>query len=155
MENKLVDSYITTPSKIKVHHNLGQEIRLDNFKKIIFIAGMGGKEMELIIQSLIPQMRPDDSLVLSPHRNFLSLRSFLEKTDLGLFEESVIKEDGLFYQVICLRKSSVLPKIAPFGDNIWKGSIGEEYRQHILRTFSIHQDRSSKGLVAYLEQLSP
>ncbi len=155
LENRLKDSYITKPSNIKVVHEFGQNIRLDKSKKIIFIAGMGGKEMELIIQNLIPQMLPDDCLVLSPHRNFLALRSFLEKTDLGLYDESVIKEDGLFYQVICLRKSSVLPKIGPFGVNIWKGSVGEEYRQHILKTFSIHQDRSSRGLVAYLERLSP
>jgi len=155
LETKLKDSYITFPSKIYIHHKFGQDIELDKTKKIIFIAGMGGKEIEQIIRNLIPQMDEGDSLVLSPHRNFLALRSFIESTELGLFDELVIKEDELFYQVICLIKSSHLPKITPFGGKIWKGIAGEEYRQHILRTFSIHQDQASRGLIAYLEQLSP
>ena len=154
LEAKVKDSYITNPVKICIQHEFGQRIKLDNEKKIIFIAGMGGKEIELIARHLIPQMHEGDSLVVSPHRNFLALRSFLGSTELGLFDELVIKEDELFYQVICLIKSSHLPKITRFGDKIWKGIDGEEYRQHILRTFSIHQDQASRELVSHLEQLS-
>jgi tRNA (adenine22-N1)-methyltransferase len=154
LKQKLKDSYITDKELIKPLLCKGQEIKLDGLSKIIFIAGMGGKEIRDIVLKLIPQMNQKDTLVLSPHRGIHELRSFLFQSDLGLFDELVISEDSQFYQILCLKKSDLLPKTHPFGDRLWKGEIGEDYRQHILKSLKDHQDVLSLEYLSYLMNLS-
>lgn len=150
LKKKLIDSYITKSHLIKVLHQKGQEIILNPESKTIFVAGMGGKEIEQIVQNLIPQMRRDDLLVLSPHRNILELRRSLHHSELGLMKEISLKEDGQFYQIICLSKSEDLPKTPLYGENVWRGEVGEEYREHLKQTFKHHQDPLSKAFVEFL-----
>jgi tRNA A22 N-methylase len=115
---------------------------------------MGGKEIGEIITNLLPQLSPEDRLVISPHRNILELRKQLHLTDLKLVDEIVLKEDGQFYQIICLSKSAKGPQVSLYGTKIWEGGIGEDYRQHQIGTFSNHQDKASRDFVAHLKQLS-
>ncbi len=115
---------------------------------------MGGKEIQQIIQNLIPQMTPNDRLIISPHRNILDLRKYLHESELGETDEICLKEDGQFYQIISLVKSVEFPKVSLYGDKIWKTEVGREYREHQLRTFGHHQDGASKAYFSYLGQLS-
>ncbi len=154
LKNKLIDSYITKKEFVSVHKLKGQEIILNPESKIIFIAGMGGKEIGEIITHLLPQLSPEDRLVISPHRNILELRKQLHLSDLNLVDETVLKEEGQFYQIICLSKSSIGPKVSLYGSKIWDGVSGKEYRQHQIRTFINHQDQASRDFVAHLKQLS-
>jgi len=132
----------------------GQDLILDQQKKIIFIAGMGGKEIQGIVTHLLPQLTEADSLVVSPHRNILELRGYLREADLGLVGEVVIKEDSQFYQVCHIKKDLTSPRVSLFGTQIWQSEVGEEYRRHILKSFIHHQDSLSKALVAHLRGLS-
>ncbi len=150
----MIASYITKQPLISVHNLKGQEVILNSESKIVFIAGMGGKEIGEIITHLLPQLSPEDRLVISPHRNILELRKQLHLTDLRLVDEIVLKEEGQFYQIICLSKSSIGPKVSLYGTKIWEGVSGEEYRQHQIGTLSIHQDKASRDFVAHLKQLS-
>lgn len=154
LNKKLIDSYITDRDLINVHCIKGQSVILNSESKTVFIAGMGGKEIQEIIQNLLPQLNANDRLVISPHRNILELRKFLHTTELGLQDEVVLEEDGQFYQILCLIKSPDLPMISLYGNNIWKGLLGERYRLHQLQTFRQHQDGLSKAYVAYIAQLS-
>ena len=121
LNKKLIDSYITEKNLIKVHCIKGQSLILNTESKTVFIAGMGGKEIQEIIQNLLPQLNANDRLVISPHRNILELRKYLHTTEMGLVEEVVLEEDGQFYQILCLIKSPNLLKVSPYGNNIWKG----------------------------------
>jgi tRNA (adenine22-N1)-methyltransferase len=154
LKQKLKDAYITEQVLINTYLCKGQEVKLDSLNKIIFIAGMGGKEIRDIVLQLIPQMKQEDTLVLSPHRGIHELRSFLFRSELGLFEELVVSEDSQFYQILCLKKSHLLPKTHPFGDLIWRGPIGEDYRQHVLKSLKDHQDVISQEYFSYLMNLS-
>ena len=154
LNKKLVDSYITKKGLIKVHLKRGQDIKLGPHSKTVFIAGMGGKEIGEIIQNLLPQLTAADRLVISPHRNILELRQYLNTTELGLINEVVIKEEGQFYQILCLVKSSDYPSVPLFGTKLWQDAMGAEYRRHQLRTFGIHQDELSKAYTAYLTQIT-
>ena len=154
LKNKLKDSYITRRVKINVLKEKGQNLTVGKEKKIIFIAGMGGKEMSFIIQNLTPQLTYQDLLVLSPHRNILELRKQLHESGLGLLKELTIKEDGQFYQILCLSKSLEYPPPSLYGEEVWMGETGTEYRHHILKSFSGHKDTNSKGLVSYLRNIS-
>lgn len=153
LHNKLIDSYITIPDSIKIHKQRGQEVTLNSSSKTIFIAGMGGKEIAEIIQHLIPQMTEHDRLVISPHRTILELRATLHKSELGLVSEISLKEDGQFYQILCLEKNSNLPKANLYGENVWKGVVGEEYRNHMIRAYEFHQDPLSRAFLTYLRGL--
>jgi tRNA A22 N-methylase len=154
LKNKIIDSYITKQPLISIHKLKGQDVILNTESKIIFIAGMGGKEIGEIITHLLPQLSAEDRLVISPHRNILELRKQLHLTDLKLVDEIVLKEEGQFYQIICLSKSSIGPKVSIYGSKIWDGPSGEEYRQHQIGTFSNHQDIASRDYVTHLKQLS-
>lgn len=154
LNKKLIDSYITKQPFIKVLHQRGQDVVLDQESKLIFIAGMGGKEIQEIIKNLIPQLTSSDRLVISPHRNILELRKSLQLSSLRLVDEVSLFEDGQFYQILCLETSLGFPHVSLYGDKIWQGPVGEQYRQHQIRSFSPHQDQASKAYVDHLKQLT-
>jgi tRNA A22 N-methylase len=154
LNTKLIDSYITKKDLIKIHYKKGQEVVLDLERKIVFIAGMGGKEIQEIMKCLLPQLSPADRVVISPHRNILELRKYLNGSEFKLLDEVIIFEDNQYYQVLCLETSPSLAQVSIYGDKVWQGLVGEEYRQHQIRAFSLHQDDASKAFVAYLGQLS-
>lgn len=151
----LKDSYITIPSKVSVIHEKGQNLKLkSDIKKIIYIAGMGGKEIIGILDHLRPQLSSDDSVIISPHKNILELRKYLLESELRLKDESVISENGRFYQVLCLSLFSGHPKVSAFGEKLWLNSLGKSYRDYVLSTFSSHKDPLSMEFVHYLRHLS-
>jgi tRNA A22 N-methylase len=154
LNNKLIDSYITKRELIKIHYKKGQDVVLDFETKAVFIAGMGGKEIQKIMKSLLSQLTPADRIVISPHRNILELRKYLNASQFKLIDEVTLFEDGQYYQVLCLETAPGLPQVSLYGDKVWQGLVGEEYRQHQIRAFSLHQDEASKAFVAYLGQLS-
>ena len=153
LQKKVVDSYITDKPFIHIHQMKGQSVILDSLSKTIFIAGMGGREIGEIIQHLLPQLSTNDRVVISPHRNILELRKYLNSTDLRLIDEVLIKEDGQFYQILCLSMVPECLKVPLFGEKIWQGQLGREYRDYQIRFFSFHQDEQSQTYLSYLKCL--
>jgi tRNA A22 N-methylase len=121
---------------------------------MIYIAGMGGKEIIEILDHMWPQLSNEDSVIISPHKNILELRKYLLESEFRLRDESLISENGRFYQVICLSLSNGYPKITAFGEKLWNDSLGKSYRDYILSTFSSHKDPLSMEFVHYLRHLS-
>lgn len=150
-----IDSYITEERNfLELHEKRGQDVVPGPEKKLIFIAGMGGKEIELIFQHLLPYLNAHDDLVISPHRDILPVREKLSTSPFFLRDETIVFEDGRFYQILslCLRPGE---KVHPYGERIFHGVVGEEYRQHQLKTFSAHKDERSGVYVDYLNSLTP
>jgi tRNA (adenine22-N1)-methyltransferase len=150
-----IDSYITKDKiLIALHEKKGQEITPGPEKKLMFIAGMGGKEIGSITEHLIPYLTVEDDLVISPHRDILSLRMKLHQSNFSLVRETLVIEDGQFYQILSLslRKG---PKVHLYGETIFMGESGQTYRLHQLNTFSAHQDERSGAYVEYLKTLTP
>jgi|GEM_PF-1335042 tRNA A22 N-methylase len=154
LELKLLDSYITIP-KLNIHHKKGQELKIDNRKNIVFIAGMGGKQIGEVISCLISQMDPSSKIVLSPHKNILELRSLLHSMPVSLEEEILIFENHQFYQVMALRPDHSVDRsrVSPFGDAIWRSALGISYRDHLLKHFSSHRGDLSQEFIKYLNSL--
>lgn len=151
LKNKLKDSYITKPTFI--HHQSGQEIKVESSSNHIFIAGMGGKEILSIIESLVPQLDSSSVITISPHRKILELRSALKEMPIALKEELLVKEDGQFYQILTLIPNSSGRRVSPFGEDFWNGEGGREYREHQLNHFSLHRDEASREYVTFLKSL--
>ena len=150
-----INSYITKNKDfLSIHRTRGQDIQLNPVKKLIFIAGMGGKEILDIYQHLLPSLSSIDDLVVSPHRDILSLRLKLHHSSFFLDRETLVFEDGQYYQILSLSLRDGF-KVHPFGEEIFHGRTGEEYRQHQLRTFTAHKNDRSQAYVQYLQILTP
>ena len=132
---------------------MGQEIILGSESKLIFIAGMGGKEIEHIADHLRPQLGPRDDLVISPHRDILALRDWLSRGPFFLERESLVLDRGRFYQILSLSLREGR-RVHPFGEEIFEGELGREYRNHQLGTFSAHKDVHSAAYVNFLNRLT-
>lgn len=148
-----IDSDIPINHFIKIHHNKGQDVKLDPGSKQIFIAGMGGKEIRDILKALRPQMSAPDRIVLSPHRGILELREYLATSDFRLIHEYTLMDEDQYYQVLCLDFESPL-SVHPFGEGVFQGEVGEAYRLKLVETFEIHQDPKSRAFLSYLKAAS-
>lgn len=149
----IVDSHITK-QELYLHQQRGQDLILNSASKIIFIAGMGGKEIREIIDHLLPQLTPADRLCLSPHKNLLELRKHLASMPIGLIAENLVQDLGRYYQVLCLASDSKLPRVSHYGEAIWRSPEGKGYREQQLRHFSAHRDHTSQKYTEFLKGLS-
>jgi tRNA (adenine22-N1)-methyltransferase len=150
----LKDSYISVP-KVFIHHNEGQKLIINSPSNLIFIAGMGGKEIGEIILNLLPQLDVSSRLIISPHRKIIELRTLLSELPLSLISEEVIEEDQQFYQILELTPNPNGMKVPVFGEQLWASDIGEKYRNHQLKHYKAHKDLASQEYVGYLETLNP
>jgi tRNA (adenine22-N1)-methyltransferase len=151
---KSIDSYITNP-KFHILQKKGQEIQTNKEKiNCLFIAGMGGGEIQNILEGLVLQLNPSDSVIISPHRKILELRSYLIHSPYRLKEETLVSENQQFYQILSLRIDPHLEVVSPFGSSqIWDSSLGKEYASYHLSNFMKHKDLNSKNYVKFLKAL--
>jgi tRNA (adenine22-N1)-methyltransferase len=149
-----IDSYITEEKfKIHIHENKGQDIVPGPLSKLILIAGMGGKEIVTICEHLRSYLSSDDDLVISPHRDILQVRAFLHSSSFTLGKESIVSDEGRFYQCISLNVRGG-EKVPLYGREIFQGEVGEKYLRHQLAVMSAHQDVRSRSYADYLRTLT-
>ena len=151
-QNKSIDSYITK-GRIFLHHNHGQEIRIDSKNNLIFIAGMGGKEIISILSEIEKNCLYPFRAVISPHKNILELRGHLRNSKLRLEKEFLIKDQGRFYQVLCLDFQSS-ESVSEFGDELWRDPRASSYRDYLLSVYASHQDSQGKAYFSFLKSLT-
>jgi len=154
LNKKIKDSYISIP-KICVHHQEGQKLKIESESNLIFIAGMGGLEIGEIITNLLPQLNETSRIVISPHRKILEVRALLNSLPISLLSEQVIIENEQFYQMMELGLNPTGMKVPLYGSDLWKSSLGEEYRQYQLKYFDYHKDLAAQAYVKYLKALNP
>lgn len=147
-----VDAYIQK-RLLKIHHKEGQSLNIESKENLIFIAGMGGKEIGDIILSLLPQLDSSSQFVISPHRKILELRSLLHSLPLSLLSEEVILEDEQFYQILALKPGSSGEKVSLYGETLWQSPSGRDYLAHQLKVYQSHRDQASQAYFEYLKTL--
>jgi len=152
LKQTLKDSYITN-GNVTIHHKQGQKVLYGTESKCVFIAGMGGKEIEEIFSHLVKFLTADDLVVVSPHRKVLELRQFLMYSDLGLVKEEVVLDHDQFYPIFCLSKNPRLKKSSAYGEEIWSTLEGTKYKDHQVKFFSCHKDEASQRYVEFLKRL--
>lgn len=151
LQNK-TDSYITRKA-LFIQHKTGQEITLNPCSNLIFIAGMGGKEIQQILTSLLDQKLSATRFVISPHRNILELRSYLNTAKCCLESETLVYEGGRYYQVMTLCLDQKFAPVSLYGEAIWKGSLSSDYRDQQILHFQDHRDGQSRSYCLYLQSL--
>lgn len=151
---KLKDAYITNPS-IKIIKNKGQNLIISTSNNIIFIAGMGGKEISEIVKALLPQLDSSSTFIISPHRKILELRSCLKDMEITLLDEKVIFENDQYYLILALRPGLQGEKVSPYGDKLWRDKTGQDYRIQQMKAFSNHKDVASERYLEFLASINP
>lgn len=150
--NKQLDSYITS-GKLFLHQDYGQRILVESESNLIFIAGMGGKEIISILQELEKSSPYSYNVVISPHKNILEVREYLHSSRYRLKTEFVISDQGRFYQVLNLDFSSQ-DLVSSYGKDIWVGPHASSYRDYLLAVYENHQDSSGKAYFRFLKSLT-
>jgi len=156
LNKKIQAAYIAFAKKIKTHLSKGQNLKIQKENtKTIFIAGMGGKEIGEILDSLSNYLSVNDTIVISPHRKILELRAKLQHSHFRLQKEEIFFEDGEFYQIISLSTDPGFSQVSPYGNiSMWRTPWGKIYRDKQIFNFSKHRDSLSKDYVSYLNSIS-
>lgn len=153
LNSKLIAAHIPRRDIIKSYPTQGQQITLSSTSNLVFIAGMGGKEILDILSAIQTQLKLEDRVVVSPHRKILELRHWLSNSEFGLELEYCLEENQQFYEILALKKG-LGTRVHPQGIGVWQGESGERYRLHILQAFAPHKDGASRDLIAHLKSLS-
>jgi tRNA (adenine22-N1)-methyltransferase len=153
---KFKDSYISIGKDIEILHSKGQDLKIKvPNQNGLYIAGMGGREIKEILESLDSQLGEQDRIFVSPHRHVLELRAYLQHTNFRLIEEGVIFEARHYYPYLYLSKDPAHDEITPYGDALWKSDEGKRYLKYLVGHMSCHKDQASLEYLAFLRaQLS-
>jgi tRNA (adenine22-N1)-methyltransferase len=152
LRNKVKTAYIT--KNLFIHHEKGQKIQPGKRSSCIFVAGMGGREIQDIIESLLPTISADSRFVVSPHRNILSLRETLSKLPITLEEEAVVIDEGVFYLIMSMVPGTHGRSVSLYGErDFWITPVGLKYREYMMLHFKGHRDEAARSFIDYLKEL--
>lgn len=147
LKKKIKDSDIP---RAQIFHQKGQEVLLDpTSSHFIFIAGMGGYEIISILEKIFPQLTDDDQMLISPHTKVLEVREFLQRQGPCLQKEGVIYDSGIWYPHFLLSKKGRV--VSSFGDELFQGENGKQYRQFLLEKLTRHRDERSLAYLNFLK----
>ena len=121
----------------------------------VVIAGMGGILISDILLKNKEKLEHVDYIVIDAHRDLELVRKTLQ--DLGYeFEKEVLVKEGVFYNVISVKKGSSKLSSADleFGYNIKNDPLFKEYKAHLLEQFERnYQNNNSRELKDKIERL--
>ena len=73
----------------------------------VVIAGMGGKLIVNILKKDLSKLENVQTLVIDAHSNLPYVREEISKLGFQIAEEIIVKEDGIFYEIIKFVKSAI------------------------------------------------
>lgn len=73
----------------------------------LVIAGMGGKTILEILKAHLSKLHNVDTIIVDGHSSLPLLREEISKIGYNIADEKIIKEDGIFYEIIKFIKSEV------------------------------------------------
>ncbi|NLG81140.1 MAG: SAM-dependent methyltransferase [Bacilli bacterium] len=128
LKHKIIDSCIATDNKkgplTRAQENLTKhgfqnsaEVRLgdglnpltpnDNLDCII-IAGMGGLLIVDILEKGKTLLKSNKRLILQPNGHLEEVRDWLSSNYYEIVDEVILKEDGIYYEIICAERTAKL-----------------------------------------------
>ncbi len=99
----------------------------------VVIAGMGGLLIRDILSAQPEKTRAVKRFVLAPNRSEFELRQYLNENDIAIVDESLAKDNGKFYQVICAAPGGALPEEDEFFFHIGRKLV--EKKDPLLREY--------------------
>ncbi len=118
--------------------------------QLIIIAGVGGEQTQLIVQHLLDAFPAHNlEFLLCPLRHQYKLRAALQSSPLLIIDESLVKENKWFYEIIHLGNRVFEPTATPViaaGSKMWNnpGQLHSNYLQQCID----HYRRTLRNCVA-------
>ncbi|NLC94291.1 MAG: hypothetical protein GX676_01210 [Bacilli bacterium] len=128
LHQNIIDTCIATDNKkgplSKARDNLQKYHLLDNVQlrlgdglnpltpndqlDCIIIAGMGGLLIVDILDKGKALLKYNKRLILQPNQHLEEVRLWLSNNYYEIIEETIIKEDGIYYEIICAERSDII-----------------------------------------------
>lgn len=114
-----------------------------NSKQLIIIAGVGGDLLVELINSIIKN-HPEHNLefLLCPVHHHYKVRTSLIKSGFGLIDETLIRENNRFYEILHVSQSSD-KIIFPVGSSMWDFSRKDD-TDYLTKTINHYQRMAQK-----------
>lgn len=147
----VVDAHIPMANlKPYLHHQAGEELKIHTSNNIFVMAGMGGKTIMKILRHLRKSASEDDVFIIGPNRDILAVRAILREENWGLVAETLVEEDGLFYQQIALSPTLGSRAVSLYGEDFWQSAVGARYKSHLLDKLAVHRDAQTQAFLRFL-----
>lgn len=121
----------------------------------VVMAGVGGYTVIKILQHQFPRVNPNVRLILSPQRDMLMVRDFLNQTGWRLVTDQLIAERNTFYELLVC--GSVGERLRYFGNHFARKSpdLYRAYLQERLRYYQKRRrsDPRADDLIARIQHL--
>lgn len=118
---------------------------------LIIIAGVGGELLIELLQSLLVTVyNYHVEFILCPVHHNYQVRQFLIKQRFGLIDETLVAENGRFYEVlhVCTQSSEA---ITPVGSKMWN-LADPKHQQYLQKTIN-HYQRIAKDPKADVNEI--
>ena len=123
---------------------------------VIVIAGMGGRTMQAILENGEDVIAKDTVLLLQPQSELFEFRSYLQENCFEILQEEIVKEDGKYYPMMKVMKSSKYPEknqekcYEPW--ELFCGPLLLKKRHPVLKELLEYQMYRKKEVLEQLEQ---
>jgi len=114
-----------------------------NSKQLIIIAGVGGDLLVELVNSIIKN-HPEHNLefLLCPVHHHYKVRTSLNELGFGLIDETLIRENKRFYEILHISKS-VNNAIHPVGSSMWDFTRKDD-TDYLTKTIKHYQRMAQK-----------
>ncbi|MHA2936935.1 tRNA (adenine(22)-N(1))-methyltransferase [Vibrio sp. RC27] len=152
LEDKLNRHLPDCSQRWQVHCADVAKLPLESFsgRHLVIIAGIGGDLMVTMLEALLKNTQYDNiELLLCPVNNAFHVRKTLRHHHLSLIDETVLEENGRYYEVIKIKKQidTAGSDVALVGSRMWQVNRPEQYAivQQYLDKILLHYHRSAKS----------
>lgn len=141
---KIKDSDIPEAKRINIICLDAKILKIQNeFINTIFIAGIGGELTIKILENLIPQLKDEDRVIISPHTDLVKVRRYLQDSTLHLISEGLVKERNKFYEVLKLTTDRSFEKSSLTGIGLYKNSDKKDLTEYFDEQIKYYELKSA------------
>lgn len=127
-------------------------ISLNGDYNTVVIAGMGGMLINKIFTDSIEKFQDVNKVIVAPNKNSEKVRAEFTTNGFKIYDETIVYEDGIFYEIICFEKGiqNLTEKELVFGPiNLFKKEplFKEKWSNYYSRIKDIESKEKEKKLI--------
>ena len=130
-------------------------ISLNGDYNTVVIAGMGGMLINKIFTDSIEKFQDVNKVIVAPNKNSEKVRAEFTTNGFKIYDETIVYEDGIFYEIICFEKGiqNLTEKELVFGPiNLFKKEplFQEKWSNYYSRIKDIEAKEKEKEMILEL-----
>lgn len=137
---------------ISILKGKGNQISVSSPHNVFLMAGFGGEAIIETLKHLTSQDVSASRFILSPHRQILAVRRFLNEGPWNLLHEEIIEENDQFYEAIVVEYRPGRA-VSLFGEEQWSSPVGMLRRAQLLNLLPVHRNPQDQAFYQYLLSL--